>query len=108
MLKAGTIFYAKGWCDILCRRLGTAKRNVGIVFLMEREQPRISINEVLKALQKVRLYEEQQEEPLQEGILGINRHKRQIHIRQSLNTKQKSILNYVIKSSRPSGRSESF
>ena len=55
------------------------------------QQPRIKLNEAIEALQKLRLYEEQQEDGEREVITTLLRHERRIQGRRLQNTKQMTI-----------------
>ena len=58
------------------------------------EQPQIKLSEVLVALQKLRLYEEQQEDSNRDVIATLSRHERRIQSRRLRNTNQQSIAMY--------------
>ena len=49
------------------------------------QQSRIRLNEAIEALQKLRLYKEQQEDGEREVIITLLRHERQIQGRRQLN-----------------------
>ena len=57
-------------------------------------QPQIKVDEALQALQKLHLYEEQQEDGNRDLIITLTRHDRQIQGRRIRNTKQNSITTY--------------
>ena len=58
------------------------------------DQPQIKIDEALVALQKLRLYEEQQEDSNRDIITTLSRHERRIQSRRLRNTNQQSIAMY--------------
>ena len=58
------------------------------------EQPQIKLDEALIALQKLRLYEEQQSDSDRDVITTLSRHERRIQGRRPQNTKQQSIAMY--------------
>jgi hypothetical protein len=58
------------------------------------DQPQIKLDEALAALQKLRLYEEQQSDSERDVITALSRHERRIQGRRSQNTKQQSIAMY--------------
>ena len=51
------------------------------------EQPQIKLDEALQALQKLRLYEEQQEDGERDLITALIRHERRIRSQRARNTK---------------------
>ena len=57
-------------------------------------QPQIKVDEALQALQKLRLYEEQQEDGDTDLVTALTRHDRRIRGRRIRNTKQNSITAY--------------
>lgn len=58
------------------------------------QQPRIKLNKAIEALQKLRLYEEQQEDGEREVITTLLRHERRIQGRRLQNTKQTTIKSF--------------
>ena len=58
------------------------------------EQPQIKLDKALDALQKLYLYEEQQEDYNRDIIMALLRHERRLQNQQSQNTKQQSITTY--------------
>ena len=58
------------------------------------EQPQIKLDEALDALQKLCLYEEQQEDCNRDIITTLLRHERRLQNRRSQNTKQQLITTY--------------
>ena len=58
------------------------------------EQPQIKLDEALVALQRLRLYEEQQSDSDRDVITTLSRHERRIQGRRPQNTKQQSIATY--------------
>ena len=58
------------------------------------EQPQIKLNKALVALQRLRLYEEQQSDSDRDVITTLLRHERRIQGRRPQNTKQPSIATY--------------
>ena len=58
------------------------------------EQPQIKLNKALQALQKLRLYKEQQEDSKRDLITALIRHERRIQSQRARNTKQKTITTY--------------
>jgi len=59
-----------------------------------RRTPRIKLDEAIEALQKLRLYEEQQEDGEREVITTLLRHERRIQGRLLQNTKQMTIKSF--------------
>ena len=58
------------------------------------EQPQIKLDEALVALQRLRLYKEQQSDSDRDVITTLSRHERRIQGRRPQNTKQQSIATY--------------
>jgi hypothetical protein len=58
------------------------------------DQPQIKLDEALAALQKLRLYEEQQSNSERDVITALLRHERRIQGRRSQKTKQQLIATY--------------
>ena len=58
------------------------------------QQPQIKLNKAIKALQKLRLYKEQQEDSEREVITTLLRHERRIQGRRLQNTKQMTIKSF--------------
>ena len=58
------------------------------------QQPQIKLNKAIKALQKLRLYKEQQEDSEREVITTLLRHERRIQGRRLQNTKQTTIKSF--------------
>lgn len=58
------------------------------------QQPRIKLNKAIEALQKLRLYKEQQEDGKREVITTLLRHERRIQGRRLQNTKQTTIKSF--------------
>ena len=58
------------------------------------KQPQIKLDKALVALQKLRLYEEQQSDSDRDVITTLSRHERRIQGRRPQNTKQQSIATY--------------
>ena len=58
------------------------------------EQPQIKLDEALVALQRLRLYKEQQSDSDRDVITTLSRHEHRIQGRQPQNTKQQSIATY--------------
>ena len=58
------------------------------------QQPQIKLNKAMEALQKLRLYKEQQEDGKKEVITTLLRHERQIQRQRLQNTKQTTIKSF--------------
>jgi hypothetical protein len=58
------------------------------------KQPQIKLNKALVALQRLRLYKEQQSDSNRDVITTLSRHERRIQGRRTQNTKQQSIAMY--------------